>query len=200
MIRYFFWCGVAGSLAFLIADVASGTLAAKSSEKCSSSSSYSFTYNSISKLLLLSAPTASRLVGASVMALSDLLGMAFGFGGVVACASRVASVLVASKHHAVATSAYPIELSLIQRRVYQGGFFLGLAATCNLLSATMFPQDLRGAPFITTRSGTLHLILVAVAILSSLLAIWDLSRTIPSSAFQRFTIGTVLAMVSGAVC
>ena len=100
------------------------------------------------------------------MALSDLLGMIFAFGGILRCATRVATTYCASKHLG-ANSAYQME-PYIHLGVLQAGFFLGVASFCNLLSAVWFPQDLRDAPS-TTRSGTLHLALLAVTILSSLL-------------------------------
>ena len=183
-------CGIAASLVFALTDMVSGVIAAMTS-------SYSFTYNSISELLVPSAPPVARSVGLIGMATSDLLGMIFGFGGVLQSACKVG---VTKRRFDTKQTTRPFfDLSFLgQLCVYQGGFLLGVAATCNLLSATLFPQDLRDSSEITF-SGQMHLILLGVTVVSSLVAMWDLGRTIPQSRFGHFTILSVCAMVAGAI-
>jgi len=212
------WCGVLASTVFIVADVASSTLAAAASQQSESEAyMYSMTYNSISELLMPDAsPPISRYVAVALMSVSDVLGILFGLGGVLRasdCVVLSASAIAGSTTHTSRIGSdrptlggssnigQPASFSSrlrVRLSVYRGGMLMGMSSFCNLISATVYPQDVRGEP--STFAGRMHIILVATSVLISLPAMYFLSSAIQSKTFQQYSYLTVSLMFAGGVC
>lgn len=192
--------GVAASATFVAADL----IVSRSVD------GYSITFNSISELLIPGmVPTLARIVAVALMSISDIFGIIFGFCGllqvancVVDLASRSDQMQQRKRNSSKGTDPnekIPFEQRLqIRLSMYRGGMLLGTASFCNLLSALIFPQDVRGT--VSTFSGRMHLILVGMSVLLSLVAMYLLSWAIPSHSFQQFTVLVVSLMFAGGVC
>ena len=132
---------------------------------------YSMAYNSISELLTPDSPYQSRWAVTALMFVSNILGMLFGFGGIMRAASS--------------WKKFQPRYQSSSRCLYRGGLLLGSAAFCNLISATAFPQDIRGEQ--STIAGTMHLVLVGVSVVLSLPAMFHLSAALRHEIFQKCT-------------
>jgi hypothetical protein len=212
------WCGVLASTVFILADIASSTLAAAAAaaSQQSESKAYSMTYNSISELLMPDAsPPISRYVAVALMSVSDILGILFGLGGVLRASDCVvlSASAIARSTRTSRTGSYrptfggnsnneqPASFSSrlrVRLSMYRGGMLMGMASFCNLVSATMYPQDVRGEP--STFAGRMHIFLVATSVLISLPAMYFLSSAIQSKNFQQYTYLTVSLMFAGGMC
>ena len=137
--------GVASGALFLIGDVVSGLRLDGAASSADGESDYSFLSNTISELLMPTSP--SRPVALFFMVLSDLCGMIFGFVG-IRCLVSVRH-RVEDPHYCYSSGG--------RRSIEISGTLLGIAATCNLLSAAIFPQDERGGT--STLAGMLHILL-----------------------------------------
>ena len=196
--------GVLASAMFVMADLIASTLAADQS----SESQYSITFNSISELLIPGmVPTLARIVAVTLMSISDMFGIIFGFCGILQAANCVVDLASrsdqmqrkwSSKKSPAPNEKMPFEQRLqIRLSMYRGGLLLGTASFCNLLSALIFPQDVRGT--VSTFSGRMHLILVGMSVLLSLVAMYLLAWAISSHSFQQFTVLVVSLMFAGGV-
>ena len=202
--------GVLASATFVLADVLASTIAAEE-HSSDGHRQYSMTHNSISELLIPDiTPTLARTVGITLMSASDILGMIFGFCGILQVTNRVVELASRSdqskrgsrrstKHdRSSADKKISFEQRLqIRSGMYRGGLFLGLASFCNLASALIFPQDVRGQ--VSTFAGRMHLILVAGSVLLSLTAMYFLAGAIRSHSFQQFTLLVVSLMFAGGI-
>jgi hypothetical protein len=168
--------GVASGALFLIGDVVSGMRL-----HGDDGGNYSFISNTISELLIPTDP--SRSIAVFCMVLSDLCGMAFGFGGI--------RHLPVQQHHIKSYRPDRRSTTAIS------GTLLGIAGTCNLFSAALFPQDERGGGK-ATLAGILHILLLLVTVLASLTAMLLMQGTF-SRAFQIYTMASILGMCLGVV-
>lgn len=173
---------------------------------------YSMTVNSISELLIPDmVPTLARIVAVALMSISDIFGIIFGFCGILQAANCVVELASRSdqmqqRKRSTCSKKYPApneKLSFEERlqirlSMYRGGLLLGTASFCNLLSAVIFPQDVRGT--VSTFSGRMHLILVGMSVLLSLVAMYLLAWAISSHSFQQFTVLVVSLMFAGGIC
>lgn len=199
--------GVLASAVFVMADLIASTLAHAADQ--SSEGQYSMVFNSISELLIPGmVPTLDRIVAVALMSISDIFGIIFGFCGILLAANCVVDLASrndqmrrnwSSKKSPVPSEKRPFEQRLqILLSIYRGGLLLGTASFCNLLSALIFPQDVRGT--VSTFSGRMHLILVGMSVLLSLVAMYLLAWAIPSHSFQQFTVLVVSLMFAGGIC
>lgn len=198
--------GVIASTIFVMADLIASALAADQS----SEGQYSITFNSISELLIPGmVPTLARIVAVALMSISDIFGIIFGFCGILQAANCVVDLASrsdqmqqrkrSSKKSPVPNEKISFEERLqIRLSMYRGGLLLGTASFCNLLSAVIFPQDVRGT--VSTFSGRMHLILVGMSVLLSLVAMYLLAWAISSHSFQQFTVLVVSLMFAGGIC
>lgn len=205
--------GVLASATFVLADVLASTIAAGEEHSSDGYRQYSMTHNSISELLIPDiTPALARTVGLTLMSASDILGMIFGFCGIFQASSRVVELASTgrsdqSKRDSRRSTKYDRssadeKISFEQRfqirlGMYRGGGLFGLASFCNLVSALIFPQDVRGQ--VSTFAGRMHLILVAVSVLLSLTAMYFLAGAIRSHSFQQLTILMVSLMFAGGI-
>ena len=192
--------GVAASATFVAADLIVSP----------SVDGYSITFNSISELLVPGmVPTLARIVAVALMSISDIFGIIFGFCGLLQAANCVVDLasrsdqmqqrMRNSRKGTDPNEKIPFEQRLqIRLSMYRGGMLLGTASFCNVLSALIFPQDVRGT--VSTFSGRMHLILVGMSVLLSLVAMYLLSWAISSHSFQQFTVLVVSLMFAGGVC
>ena len=122
----------------------------------------------------------------------------FGFCGILQAANCVVDLASRSDQMQRKWSSKFEQRLQILLLIYRGGLLLGTASFCNLLSALIFPQDVRGTD--STFSGRMHLILVGMSVLLSLVAMYLLAWAIPSHSFQQFTVLVVSLMFAGGIC
>ena len=191
--------GALASATFVICDLIASALAADHS-----AGRYSMTYNSISELLIpRMVPASARVVAVALMSISDILGIMFGFCGILQAANCVIDLASKSDQRRrktpVPNEKLPFEERLhIRLSMYRGGMLLGTASFCNLLSALIFPQDVRGTE--SSFCGRMHLFLVGLSVILSLLAMYLIAWAIPSHSFQQFTVLVVSLMFAGGIC
>ena len=190
--------GALASATFVICDLIASALAADHS-----AGRYSMTYNSISELLIpRMVPTSARIVAVALMSISDTLGIMFGFGILQAanCTVDLASKSDQRRRKTpLPNEKIPFEERLhIRLSMYRGGMLLGTVSFCNLLSALIFPQDVRGTE--SSFCGRMHLFLVGLSVIFSLLAMYLMAWAIPSHSFQQFTVLVVSLMFAGGIC
>ena len=186
--------GVLASAMFVMADLIASTLAADQS----SEGQYSMIFNSISELLIPGmVPTLARIVAVALMSISDIFGIIFGFCGILQAANCVVDLASRSDQMQRKWRSKFEQRLQIRLSIYRGGLLLGAASFCNLLSALIFPQDVRGTD--STFSGRMHLILVGMSVLLSLVAMYLLAWATPSHSFQQFTVLVVSLMFAGGI-